>query len=35
MAHVLSEDERAELLRAAELMERLAEFERGVVTVER
>ncbi|HEU5006040.1 MAG TPA: MarR family transcriptional regulator [Jatrophihabitantaceae bacterium] len=35
MAHVLSGDECAELLRAAELMERLAEFERGVVTVER
>lgn len=35
MARVLSDDECAELRRAAELMERLAEFERGVVTVDR
>jgi len=35
MARVLSAAGRAELLHAAELMERLAEFERGVVTIER
>lgn len=35
MAEVLSDGECAELLHAAELMERLAEFDRGVVMAER
>ena len=35
MAEVLSDDERADLLRAAELMDRIAEFDRSVAPVER
>lgn len=35
MAAVLTENERAELARAAELMARLAQFESGVAVVER